>query len=75
MTTAPAVTLGIGGAIGAYLGGLSPLVLTALLGAGAGIMFYVVIDDIYDAHRLGPGPISTSPFIGGIMAGISVTTV
>ena len=76
MTTAPTVTLGLGGALGAYLGGLSPLALTALLGAGAGIMFYVVIDDVvYDAHRLGPGAVSTLPFIAGIMVGVGVTVV
>lgn len=76
LTTAPTLTLGIGGALGAYLGGLSPLALTALLGAGAGIMFYVVVDDVvYDAHRLGPGAVTTLPFIVGVMAGIGVTAV
>ncbi len=70
----PASTLGIGAALGAFLGGLTPDLLSALLGGGAGIMFYVVMDDIiYDAHKLARGPVTTGPVIAGIITGIIIT--
>ncbi len=76
LTTLPTLTLGIGAAAGAWLGGLSQMVLTGLLGAGAGIMLYVVIDDVvYDAHMLGAGAITTVPMIAGTIAGIIVTAI
>lgn len=68
MTTVPTVTLGLGAVAGVFLGGLSPLVMAALLGAAAGIMLYVVADDIvYDAHQLGPGAITTLPLLLGVV--------
>lgn len=73
LTTAPTLTLGVGAALGAYLGGLSSELLPGLLGAGAGIMLYVVADDIvYDAHRVGAGAVTTWPLITGTMLGIAL---
>jgi ZIP family zinc transporter len=70
LTTAPTLTLGIGGAIGAYLGGISPILQAGLFGAAAGVMLYVVIDDIvYDAHRLGRGMITGLPLLAGVILG------
>lgn len=71
MPTLPTLTLGLGAAAGAFLGGLSELILPAVLGAGAGIMLYVVADDIvYDAHRLGQGAITTVPLLLGVVVAI-----
>jgi zinc transporter, ZIP family len=71
---APTPLLGVGGAIGAFLGELSPVFMTGLFGAAAGIMLHAVIDDIiYDAQHLGSGAIITLPLIAGAVAGIVIT--
>lgn len=76
LTTAPTATLGLGAALGAYLGGLSPLVLAGLLGVAAGMMLYVVVNEVmYDAHRLGPGAVSSVPFVAGAMLGVLVAAL
>lgn len=76
LTTAPTATLGLGGALGAYLGGLSPLVLAGLLGVAAGMMLYVVVNEVmYDAHRLGPGAVNSVPFMAGAMLGVLIAAL
>lgn len=73
LTIAPTPLLGVGAALGAFLGGLSPLMLAALFGAGAGIMLHAVFDDIVaDAHALGSGPIVSLPLLVGITLAIVV---
>ncbi|HET7321413.1 MAG TPA: hypothetical protein VFI96_02890, partial [Longimicrobiaceae bacterium] len=53
LTTGPTVTLGLGAALAAWLGGISPILLVAFLAAGAGIMLHMSSGDILgDARAL-----------------------
>lgn len=76
LSAGPTATLGIGAIAGALAGALTPLALAGLLGAGAGIMLYAVVDDIMlDAHRLGPGAISTYPLLLGVVVAVALSAL
>lgn len=75
-TTAPVLTLGFGGALAAWLGGLSPILLNGFLGAGGGIMVHMVVGDILeDIHDLHGRDIPTLPFFIGVLMGTLFTAL
>lgn len=73
LSSGPTATLGVGALIGAAAGGLPRPALAALLGAAGGVLLYAVMDDIvFDAHKLAPGAVSTLPLLAGVMAGVAL---
>jgi ZIP family zinc transporter len=71
LTTAPTVTLGLGAALAAWLGGISPILLVAFLSAGAGIMLHMSTGDILgDARNLNRHRMPTAGFFAGVLCSI-----
>lgn len=76
LTVAPTPLLGVGAAIGAFLGELSPLVEAGVFGMAAGIMIHAVVDDIiYDATHLGRGAAISLPLVAGVALGTVTSLV
>lgn len=67
---------GFGALVGAWVGAISPEVLSASLGFAAGAMMYVVGDELLpEAHNYGEGHHSTFGLVAGIIIGAVVAFV
>ncbi|MFW5976810.1 MAG: ZIP family metal transporter [Bacillota bacterium] len=71
ITILAGVPMGLGAAIGGFLGGISPEFLSAALGLAGGAMLYVVYDELVpDAHKNASGHSAIVGIIIGIISGI-----
>ena len=68
--------LGVGAFLGAWVGQVSPTVLSVCLGFAAGAMMYVVSDELIpEAHFCARGEYPTIGLVAGILLGVLLTLV
>ncbi|MCK4260697.1 MAG: hypothetical protein KAX49_17095 [Halanaerobiales bacterium] len=74
LTALAGVPMGIGAALGAYFGDLSPNTLSIALGLAAGAMLYITFDELVpDAHNLSESHWATIGIVGGMVVGVLIT--